>query len=441
MEEQIAQSRSGGWLVKAARLAAMLWIQIGLALLLFCLVSAAAGAVVKRIRHARDIIPAPEDAYQGQPWAAQYFDSLYRVHMRWYPYAYWKASPMTSPYLNIDADGNRVTWHPPHRAAGTQRPVVRLFMIGGSTLWGTGVRDDHALASLIARRFADNPAYDLEVTNLGQIGYVSTQELLLLYQLLRRGQRPDLVIFYDGVNDVFTAYQNGIGGLTQSEFFRVQEFSILGSSLGRKRLYRIALRTALMSTGLADLVKLLAGKDNPNMLPHNIKPSPLLTYLAPPQDFEGIDALERDVVEMYLFNVQMDRMLGERFKFRSLFYWQPTVFSKNELAPFERRLLPGDPTRAEFFKGTYNRLADVAGANGIIDISGLLNNRHHQLYFIDPYHLNESANQIVADKMAADIAPMLDQIAREKCSAAQSHSGSAAADASAQRRGVRRAPG
>ncbi len=431
MEEQAVGSRSGRWLVKAARLAAMVWIQIGLALVLFWLVSATAGAVVKRIRHARDVIPAPEEAYRGQPWAAQYFDTLSRVHMRWYPYSYWKASPMASPYLNIDADGNRVTWHPPHRAVSAERPVVRLFMIGGSTLWGTGVRDDYTLASLIARHFTDHPAYELDVTNLGQIGYVNTQELLLLYQLLRRGQRPDLVIFYDGVNEVFTAYQDGIAGLTQSEFFRAQEFSILGSSVGRKRLYRIALRTALMNTGLADLVKLLSGKDDPNLLPHDIKPSPALTYLAPPQDFEGIDALERDVVDMYLFNVQVERMLGERFKFRPLFYWQPTVFSKNELAPFERRLLPGDPTRAEFFRGTYKKMAEVAAANGIADISGILNNRH-QLDFIDPYHLNESANQIVAERMASDIEPILEQIAREK----------RAAGASARRgQGVRRVPG
>jgi lysophospholipase L1-like esterase len=413
------------WVARAARLLAMLWIQIGLGLVLIWLVSVTSGAIVKRVRRHHDVIPAPEEGYAGQPWAAQYFESLNRVRMRWYPYVYWKATPMSSPYLNIDADGNRVTWSKPGRAGGKERPVLRLFMIGGSTLWGTGVRDDHTLASLIAKRFATSPNYDLEVTNLGQIGYVSTQELLLLYQLLRRGQRPDLVIFYDGVNDAFTGYQNGMGGLTQSEFFRAQEFSVLSSSWGRKRLYHEALHTALMSTGLADLVKLLAGKDNPNMLPHEVKPLGAFDYFAPRQDFEGTDAVERDVVDMYLFNVQMERMLAERFKFRALFYWQPTVFSKDELVPFERRLLPGDPMRAEFFKGTYKKVAEVAGANGILDISGILNH-HHQLDFIDPYHLTESANEIVANRMAADAGPILDQIAGQKAAATKAEVGQAA---------------
>jgi lysophospholipase L1-like esterase len=285
-------------------------------------------------------------------------------------------------------------------------------MLGGSTLWGTGVRDNYTLASLLAKRFANNSDYDVEVTNLGQIGYVSTQELLLLYQLLRRGQRADLLVFYDGVNDAFTGYQNGMGGLTQSEFFRAQEFSILGSSWGRKKLYSVALRSALMNTGLGDLLKLLAGLDNPNMVTHEVKPNTLLGYLAPPQYFEGIDAVERDVVEMYLFNVQLERMLAEHFKSHALFYWQPTVFSKNQLAPFERRLLPGDPTRAEFFRGVYKLVAAAAPHNGVVDISGILNNRH-QFDFIDPFHLNEAANEIVANRMASDMIPILDQIARQ----------------------------
>jgi hypothetical protein len=215
------------------------------------------------------------------------------------------------------------------------------------------------------------------------------------------------------VNETFTGYQNGIGGLTQSEFFRAEEFSMLGSSWGRKTLYRTAIRTALMSTGLADLVKLLTGKDNPNMLPHEVKPMALLGYLAPPQDFDGTDAVERDVVDIYLFNVQLVRMLGDHFKFRSLFYWQPTVFSKNHLVPFERSLLPGDPMREKFFKGTYRLVAAAAAPNGIIDISGILNDRS-KLDFIDPYHLNEAANEIVADRMAADARPILDEIARDK---------------------------
>jgi lysophospholipase L1-like esterase len=426
MADERVEVKGRGWMAKIAHLAALIWIQIGLTLILFWVVSATAGFVVKQIRRSRDRVPAPRQAYQDTPWAADYFRNLYKVRMRWYPYAYWQGTPMSSRYLNIDPQGNRVTWEKPPQPAAAQRPALKVFMMGGSTMWGTGVRDDYTVASLMAKRLAANSDYRVEVTNFAQIGYVTTQELLRLYELLRQGRRPDLVIFYDGVNDCFTAYQNGIAGLTQSEFFRADEFSVLGSSWGRKKLYRAALHSALMNTGLADLVKLIAGKDNPNTAPHQVKPLKIIDYMAPPIDFEGTDAVERDVVDIYLFNVQMARMLGDRFGFRPLFYWQPTLYNKNLRSPFERELMnDSTPTRQEFYDGTYRRVAAVAAANGIRDISGILRNRA-VTDFIDPWHLNETANGIIANKMAADAAPVLAELARQKESAAQ-HSAAPAA--------------
>lgn len=40
-----------------------------------------------------------------------------------------------------------------------------------------------------------------EVTNLGAEGYVTNQEVILLIQQLKAGRRPDVAIFYDGVNE------------------------------------------------------------------------------------------------------------------------------------------------------------------------------------------------------------------------------------------------
>lgn len=38
---------------------------------------------------------------------------------------------------------------------------------------------------------------------------------------------PDLVIFYDGYNDVFAAEDNGGAGLTYNETTRREEFNLL----------------------------------------------------------------------------------------------------------------------------------------------------------------------------------------------------------------------
>ena len=45
------------------------------------------------------------------------------------------------------------------------------------------------------------------IVNYGEWGYVVTQNMILLTLELRDGNVPDLVIFYDGINDVFATYQ------------------------------------------------------------------------------------------------------------------------------------------------------------------------------------------------------------------------------------------
>ena len=47
------------------------------------------------------------------------------------------------------------------------------------------------------------------VVNFGESGFVSTQGVIQLILELQSGNIPDLVIFYDGVNDVYAAYQSG----------------------------------------------------------------------------------------------------------------------------------------------------------------------------------------------------------------------------------------
>lgn len=395
-----------------AHWAAMLWIQVGITIVLFALLSTMAGAIVKVVRHSRQRhIPNETQAYPvSASWVPAYFQAMNSVHMRWYPYVYWKTAPMRSPYLNIDPHSNRVNWNPPRRP-GSGRPLLRVFAFGGSTTWGAGARDDHTIPSLLSRYLAANPQYDVEVRNFGQMGWVTSQEVIYLYELLRRGQRPDLVVFYDGINDTFIGYQDGMAGLTQSEFLRGQEFGILASSSGRKKLYRTALRSLLMNTGMADLIKLLAGKDEATVENTQITPLASIAYLAPPSDFEGADAVEQDIVNIYLFNNQMVRTMGGRFGFHALFYWQPVIYSKHPLTAYERAFL-GAKSRQEFFEGTYRRVASAARGEGVNDLSGILNDQGDKTYFVDPWHITEEGNAVVARRMASDAAPLLSEAAR-----------------------------
>ncbi len=117
----------------------------------------------------------------------------------WKPYVYWQRE-----------EGVRKT---------IQMKGKKVWVFGGSAVWGTGVEWNETIPSYLAN-------YGYNVTNYGETGYVSTQELILLIQELKSGFPPDIVIFYDGFNDVFSAYQQGVAGLPMNEFNRVKEFNL-----------------------------------------------------------------------------------------------------------------------------------------------------------------------------------------------------------------------
>lgn len=94
----------------------------------------------------------------------------------------------------------------------------KVWMFGGSAVWGTGVEWSETIPSYLA-------TLGYKVTNYGERGYVSTQELFLLILELRKGT-PGIVIFYNGYNDVFSGHQQGIAGLPLNEFNRVKEFNL-----------------------------------------------------------------------------------------------------------------------------------------------------------------------------------------------------------------------
>ena len=101
-------------------------------------------------------------------------------------------------------------------------------MLGGSSLWGFGARDDRTIPSILSRDLFE-AKWDVRIRNLAEIGYVNTQEVIALIRELQSGYRPDLVIFYDGVNDTTSALLEREAGLTTNEINRRREFNILQS--------------------------------------------------------------------------------------------------------------------------------------------------------------------------------------------------------------------
>jgi lysophospholipase L1-like esterase len=132
--------------------------------------------------------------YRGIEWARQHFFEYDHLTKGYYKAFYgWRRPAFHGQTINIDDAGLRRTFK-----ADGRPPTRTIAFFGGSTIWGTGANDDSTIPSFFARA---NPTYD--AINFGETGYVAHQSLNLFMQRYFTGFRPDVVVFYDGVNDVW----------------------------------------------------------------------------------------------------------------------------------------------------------------------------------------------------------------------------------------------
>jgi hypothetical protein len=77
----------------------------------------------------------------------------------------------------------------------------KIWVFGGSTMQGLGARRDETIAAHL-NKLLESTGSEYRAINMGQGGFTSTQELLLLIELLQQGHKPDLIVSYDGATEV-----------------------------------------------------------------------------------------------------------------------------------------------------------------------------------------------------------------------------------------------
>src|SRR5687767_4020411 len=116
-----------------------IWLLTGVVLLFFLIVEAAfslAFLAKDRLIKPDDFIVS-SDTYDDRSWLADYLRETHlSARTRWSPYVYWRRQPFAGTYINVDDAGLRRTFPgPPDDAQG---PAPKIFLFGGSTMWGTG---------------------------------------------------------------------------------------------------------------------------------------------------------------------------------------------------------------------------------------------------------------------------------------------------------------
>ncbi len=129
--------------------------------------------------------------YASIDWALTHFREYDSLDTGYVSYIEWRRKAFEGRTVTITGPyGQRRTVGP----TDVTKPSVYFF--GGSAMWGTGADD----ANTIPSQFAQLSGFRVE--NFGETAYTAHQSLVLLIQVLQDGHRPNIVVFYDGVNEV-----------------------------------------------------------------------------------------------------------------------------------------------------------------------------------------------------------------------------------------------
>jgi hypothetical protein len=322
-------------------------------------------------------------AMAGSPWAEGYFRELQLTPFSYWPFTESRPLSFRGEFITVDGWERRS-----YRAAGVGGDAPVVWLLGGSTAWGEGQRDEHTIASELVR-LSEAAGGPVVVRNFGQRGWTHFQEMVLFEQLLASEEAPDVVVFYDGANEV-NAQSLSVKGVpthVQVDAYAElisggipEELTLVDAPPSPVALVRDAYldRSAIRRTvgWLRSLVDPAAGAAEPGEDEPARGPDGQLSYEArTPED-------ARRAVEVYERGRDLSRFLAEEAGVEPLFLWQPGIVDRAE----------------------EEALAQLSAPT--IDLSDALVG--HEGVYIDGGHTNEEGARIVATRIWALLEPLVD---------------------------------
>lgn len=325
-------------------------------------------------------------AYKNETWGKEYWKEYHDTTFHYEPFTEWNDNEYHGKWINTDRAGMRKTWTPP----GPIPPAPKqIFVMGGSAIWGIGARDDYTIPSDLSKLLnATNKQY--LVSNYGIPGYTLLQEIVKLMLLLKDGQRPDYIFFYDGSNEVYTAYQAGrVVNLTNFEEIR-EKVDSPPITLGLK--YMLAKCRIIQATEKTLVLFHLQSNYQEGAAQFTEK---------------QLEALGKDIVKSYKESASLLQNLSEIYNFNYTLSWQPIIFFETNVMEDEIRFDPRcrDKNLAKLFKIVTADLVNSPPPRWV-NISGALRQAPKPTY-IDFCHLTESGYATVSAKIAAIVRDQL----------------------------------
>lgn len=288
--------------------------------------------------------------FEIQPWSEALARGEGQTSPQYDPLLVWRnVDRVESPYLNVE-DGARVSYRP----AATAGEPLDVWFFGGSAAFGYNQRDDHTIASELVR-LAEQRGIPVHIENFGTVAYTNFQETLLLGELLTTRPPPDLIVFYDGMNDLSMYLTEG-GPTRPAHLFSTDIGTLLAQN-------RAALDFPVVAGDAA------AGPPDPAV-----------------------------AASLYDQGVELSHHLADSYGVPILTYYQPSIYTMT--GPVDPRVLEvirSSQADIDYQRGTWAQARAALGPD-VIDVAGSLDGVDGTLFY-DWVHHNERAAGLIAAAM------------------------------------------
>ncbi len=301
-------------------------------------------------------------------------EELYNLNTQWEQYVHMRLKQFKGKHNTINNSGHRTTLN----IKNSTNPI-KIFCFGGSTMYGIGARDSHTIPSELFKLIKIKlPNLKFEITNFGCHGYNRNTENIQLQQELIKKNIPDIVIFYDGVNEVIGAHENHKAGTPTNALKRKKEYRISNSYLNK--------------------LKLLFSSSAINRFTIYLQRKLLKTI---PYETQNIENLSIEIADNYIQNLQISKSLSKQYNFEIINFFQPVLFSKKKLSKYEFIIADKHSYLKKIYLKSYALIQQnktLPLDTNFFDISSIFDTTSKTIY-TDFCHTAEKGNLIVANEI------------------------------------------
>ncbi len=332
---------------------------------------------------ANELLKRNHPYYATQVWSDDLWAETNRIALEYHPFVLWREKPQSGAHVNVLQNATRLI--PGTRCDSGSS--YRVFLFGGSTMFGIGSPDDMTIGAYLQELLQDRLEQDVCIVNYASSGWVSTQGVIELIRQLQVRHVPDQVIFFDGYNDSLAAANSGIPNGDYSDGVYAARFNCLSSSSPTLS------RWFLTSTN--------TGRALTNGL--GIDFSPVSNCVPPPhieQPITNVTVLAGSAARTYFTNYQTVAALAEQYGFNKTFFLQPALgLGDKPMTAFETDLMQLYADRLPVFEAVYAHIrAEIPDHPGMYDLADLFSSVTETLYF-DPVHVTPVGNEQIARSM------------------------------------------